>query len=201
MLQRTVVAFSSPQDKGCGCRLLERRCNPPRFRHDANRLSAELAGGVDFKHLFVWIVVVGSDVVSLQGEDGVTPSKQLVFFLPQAVWMFWLLLLRLSEAMKAACWLTTTSAAVWHSDTPSFVASSQTTLRSVSCWDASCFSCVYVRTKTHSCLFLSLGLRELHRSLNWLLQDYEKWGRLSNGSFSTTAISACYSVCHTFKKG
>lgn len=46
----------------------------------------------------------------------------------------------------------------------------------------------------------SLGLPELHKSPNWLLRDYEKWAELSNGSFSTTIISACYSVFGVLKK-
>lgn len=35
---------------------------------------------------------------------------------------------------------------------------------------------------------------------NWLLRDYEKWAVISNGSFSTTAIRACYFVFHILKK-
>lgn len=91
------------------CLLERRRKHPPCFRHGANRLSAKLAVRVHLKPLFCLACCCGiwHGVVSLQGEDGVTPSKTRVFFYPQAVWMFWLLLPCLSKAMKAACWLTT----------------------------------------------------------------------------------------------
>lgn len=54
-----------------------------------------------------------------------------VFFYPQAIWVFMLLWLSLSEAMKAAGWLTSAGVVVTACDilcSPSFVSSFQTAL-------------------------------------------------------------------------
>lgn len=58
-----------------------------------------------------WLAVsVGRGVMAPGplGADGATQSVTIVVFYPQAIWIFWLLLLSLSKAMKAAGRLTKT---------------------------------------------------------------------------------------------
>lgn len=104
------------------CCLLERWCkHPPLFTDTAltvhqRGLQQEFSSNIFFFFCLDCCRGTGHGVVTLWGEDGVTRSKTMVFFYPQAVWMFQLLLLCLSKAMKAACWLTTTGVAVTASD-------------------------------------------------------------------------------------
>lgn len=79
-------------------------------------------------YFFLWHVAsAGCGMTALRGlwgEDGATQSETIVFFYPQANWVFWLLLLCLSQTTKAAGWLTKTGVAVTASDIfkpPSFV--------------------------------------------------------------------------------
>lgn len=94
---------------------------------------------------------------------------------------------------------------VWHFYTLSFVFSSQTlVLVTFPCCLSTETLLVFLSlvTQNHWCLFLSshlnvsLGLPELQKSLNWLLQYYEKWATLSNGSFSTIAITVLLYLQH-----
>lgn len=51
-------------------------------------------------------------LLSPWGEDGAMKCETIVFFYPQAIWVFMLLWLSLSEAMKAAGWLTSAGVVV-----------------------------------------------------------------------------------------
>lgn len=142
--------------------------------------------------------------MTLWREDGVTQNKTMALLCPQAVWMFELFVALSVSGYKSSLladnnWCRCHCA--WHSH-PIFCLL-------LLCLPVAfplrcCFLLFLLRLKTVSLLALqfsfSLGLPKLHKSLNWLLQDYEKWASLSNGSFSTIAISACYFVFNILKK-
>lgn len=185
---------------------------PTVHKHGANCLLT--AFQQEFKsNFFLWLVVsAGRGIVALwglRGEDGATQCETIVCFYPQAIWVFWLLLPSLSKAMKAAGWLTKSIVAVTASDI-------LYTLLLYSPFRR-CFLHVPVVFPLRRCLFfillwlkltcvsflalhlnVSLGLPELHKSLNWLLQDYEKWAALSNGSFGRTAITVPVTLSPTY---
>ncbi len=188
------------------------RTFPTVHKHSANCLLTAFQQEFN-PNFFLWLVVsVGRGIVALWGlcgEDGATQREIIVCFYPQAIWVFWLVSLCLSKAMKAAGWLTKTGVSVTASDI--FY-----TLLLFSPFRR-CLSHVPVVFPLRRCLFfillwlkltcvsflalhlnVSLGLPELHKSLNWLPRDYEKWAALSNGSFSRTAITVPVTLSSTY---
>lgn len=185
---------------------------PTVHRRSTNRLLTAFQQEFN-SNFFLWLVVSvgrGTEALwGLWGEDGAAQSETMLFFYPQAIWVFWLLLPCLSKALKAAGWLTETGVAVTASDTcrphllfPPFrrcflhfpaVSPLNLCMSVFLLWLK--LTCVSILVPH---LNVSLGPPELHKSLNWLLQDYEKWARLSNGSFSTTAITVPVTLSSTY---